>query len=210
MHPIKIGITDDHTLFRQGIIELLSDQSDVEVVLDAESAEDLIEQLHFKELEILLLDLNMKGKSGLDILPNLRQQYPSLGILILSMREEPHIILETIRSGANGFLHKNVDPDELIAAIHSVKKTGIYHSSMVTKVLMDNVQNGGSKVEIILNEVELEVLKLSSEGKNAKEISEIIFRSPRTIEGYRRRMMEKTNSTNLAALIAWGFKSGYL
>ena len=210
MHPIKIGITDDHTLFRQGVIELLSDQSDIEVVLDTESAEDLIDQLHFKEPEILLLDLNMKGKSGLEILPHLRQTYPSLGILILSMREEPHIILETIRSGANGFLNINVDPEDLITSIHSVKETGIYHIAMVSKVLMENVQTGGEKLEVKLNEVELKVLELSSQGKNAKEISEIIYKSPRTIEGYRRRMMEKTNSANLAALIAWGFRAGYL
>lgn len=210
MHPIQIGITDDHALFRQGVIELLSDEDDLEVILDVESAEALLDQLHFKQPEILLLDLNMKGKNGLEILPSIRQQYPSMGILVLSMREEPHIIMETIRAGANGFLHKNVDPEDLIAAIRSVKKNGFYHSPQVTKILMENMQNGDGAAEISLSEIELEVLRLSSEGKNAKEISEILYKSPRTIEGYRKRLMEKTHSPNLAALIAWGFRSGYL
>ncbi|MCB0644687.1 MAG: response regulator transcription factor [Phaeodactylibacter sp.] len=212
---IHIGIADDHTLFRKGMQELLSDVTDFDVVLEADNGKTLLEQMPEKLPQIILLDLQMPEMDGEATLRELSKHYPDTQVIILSMIDDASAIFQLIKLGAKSFLPKNIDLDELEQAIRTVHASGAYFNDKITRAITQGLaapdrQHFQLDDTVKLNENELEILRLISEGKTNAEIGEGVYLSPRTIEGYRKRLMEKTQTKNSAELIAWAFRNGIL
>lgn len=212
---IQIGIADDHTLFRKGMQELLSDVPDFDVVLEADNGRTLLELMLKTQPQVILLDLQMPEMDGEATLKELSRQYPDTQVIILSMIDDASAIFQLIKLGAKSFLPKNIDLDELEHAIRTVHASGAYFNDKITKAITQGLvsperQHFQLDDSVKLNDNELDILRLISEGKTNGEIGETVFLSPRTIEGYRKRLMEKTQTKNSAELIAWAFRKGIL
>lgn len=210
----NIGIVDDHDLFRKGLSQLIQSQEKYDVRLEAGSAEELFEKLQADNLpDIILLDLNLPGMNGLEALQRLKTDYSSIAVIIISMYEDTPFMLDAIKKGARGYLLKNAQPKELFEAIDKTSEIGFYANEKLSQALVLGVQDKAAKVydwNVNLNEMELEVLKDLCQGLTAQEIAERIYRSPRTIEGIKYRLLEKTDSKNAVALVAWAFRHGIL
>lgn len=207
---IRLGILDDHQLFRTGVIELLTSLSEeYSFVFSSDEPSDLYEFLKKDSLDLLLLDINLEHQNGIEVLEKLRGEDNSIPIMMLTMHDQSAYVKKFIEAGANGYVLKSVSPDDLELAIKKVLENGFYLDEKLTLSLVNGIKSN-SKLSLEnhkLSDLEIETLILICEGLTAQEISEKIFRSPRTIEGYRQRLLDKTNSKNIAALVSWAFKN---
>jgi DNA-binding NarL/FixJ family response regulator len=212
---ITIGIADDQSLFRKGLISLINSFSGVKTTLEASNGNDLLTQLSLNPLlpEVLLLDLKMPELDGIETTKEIRKQYPNIKIIILSIYNEERFILHLLECGAHAYLFKDVEPIELERAIRSVSNEGFYFTDKILEVL----QNQQNKRKTILNfdysqnnisKRELEVLELICAEFTTEEISEKLFISPRTVEGHRNNLLVKTGAKNIAGLVVFAFKNG--
>lgn len=209
---IALGIIDDHQLFRSGVEDIINDSDKFEVLISASTSKELYDQLNHTEIEILLLDIKLKQESGLDILIKLKEEKPDLKIIMLTMHNEATYINIMVQKGANGYLMKDTTPEELLETIELVQKNGRYYNSETTNVIIESLQKK-EKLEslgIDISSFEVQLIKMISEGMTADEISTKIHKSTRTIEGYRRKLLEKTQCKNIAELVSWGYKNNYL
>lgn len=208
MEKIKIGIVDDHRLVRDGIKSLLQKSEEIEVVLEAQSGEDLIQKLEITEPDVILIDLTMpQGLSGLETIEKSRGIKPWLKFIVLTMHDEAAYILESVKKGALGYLLKNVEADELLLAIHNVHNGGKYFNASISGKMIDSLY--GSAVapqKIQISERELEVLKEVAKGMSTKLIADQLNIGTRTVETHRANLMEKLNAINTAELIRKAFE----
>ncbi len=209
---MNIVITDDHKLFRRGIRALLEDFDFIDEINEAENGKDLLDLLPtLSEIpDLILLDLRMPVMDGIDTTQKLKEQYPDIKIIILTMEDDEQMILHMIGEGVNGYLMKSADPEELEQAILKVMEKDFYFSNDISTLVLRNLANGKRKqnVEIIdLTKREKEILRLICEGYTAPEIAEKLFMSIRTVEGYRRKMLEKTCTRNIAGLVVFAIKN---
>ncbi len=189
---IKILIADDHSVVRRGIKQILSDESDMQVLGEASNSDEIFAQLDKQKWDLLILDITMPGKSGLDCLIEIRQKEPDLKILILSMHPEEEIALRAIKTGADGYLNKDSVPGELIRAIKKVVAGGKYISSTLAETLIFSVNNQSNKLpHEILSEREFQVLCLLASGNSLTQIADKFSLSVKTISTYRSRILEK-------------------
>lgn len=210
---IRLGIVDDHTLFRKGMVALLEDFEGFEVVLEAENGEKLLERLKFDQPELILLDLDMPKLSGSEVLPILRQEYPDLKVLILTMHDEETMILRVMELGANGYLLKGMEPEELEAALRTAYRTGYYLSDKVSRAMLQRVISPQKfKTTSIVSEEltrrEMDVLKLVCQERTNAEIAQVLFISPRTVEGHRLRIIQKIGAKNTIGMVIFAIKEG--
>ncbi len=208
---ITYAIADDHKLFREGLRQVLGNYPILQFMAEASDGAELLEKIHFEQPDAILLDLEMKGMGGREAMKEIRARYPHVKILILTMSEEPQIALELMKDGANGYLLKNADPGEVVLALRVCMEKGNYVNDYVDNILLNAVKS--DKVtrvvgKVALNDRELEVLKLICEGLTAVQIGERIFLSPRTVEGLRSSLMEKTGARNVAGLVMYAVKNG--
>ncbi|MCB9234621.1 MAG: response regulator transcription factor [Bacteroidia bacterium] len=214
MNPIRIALVDDHVLFRKGMAALLSEEGKVKVVFEAGSGLELLEKLVLDQPDLVLMDLEMPGMDGLEATQKIKQLYPDLKVIVITMHESDRFISKLMEAGASAYLLKNSDMGEAVAAIESVMETGFYFSERVSQAMLaalvhkNRIQPTFSKVDP-LTEREIEVLKRVCEEKNSEEIGEELFISPRTVEGYRRKLLEKTGAKNLAGLVVYAIKHGH-
>lgn len=218
MNKIKIAVVDDHNLFRAGLVQILNHSEELEVVLEAENGQDFLQKLEGTDVDVVLLDVDMPEMNGIEVTEKLREnerQEPK--IIILSMHDEDQFILHLLETGANGYLLKDTDPDELEEAINKVYKKGIYFTEFVSRVMLNKAtiktrQRSGKffNYKTDLSERELEVLRLICEGFTTAEIAEQIFLSPRTVDGHRTRIMEKLGVHNTASLVAFAIKNSLI
>lgn len=214
MRHIRLALCDDHTLFRAGMTSLVNQISDVDLILEASNGQELIDQLPRKLPDVVLLDLQMPILDGLATTEYLRKHYPLIKIIILTMNDEDSMVLHLLEMGVSGYLLKNVDAAEVEKAIHKVMDDGIYLNDFVSKVMLRKMTRT-TKVEtpptlhnskIIISEREKEVLRLMCEGLSTHEIGDKLFLSPRTVEGHRLRLLEKTGTKNTAGVVAYAFR----
>lgn len=212
MNKTPIGIIDDHKLFRSGIADIIEDTDQFAVVVSASNSDELYEQLSSTEIEILLLDIKLKEENGLDILTHLRATKPLLKVVMLTMHNEASYINTMVQKGANGYLMKDTTPEELIYTLQRVHADGKYYDSAVTNVIIEAMQTKEklSSIGIELSETDHTIIRYISEGKTAVEIGNLIFKSTRTVEGYRTKLLEKTGTKNVAELVSWGYQNGVL
>lgn len=210
---IKILIADDHQLFREGLINLLSDTPEIEVVAHAENGKIAVEKaINFKP-DIVLMDIGMPVLSGIDATALLKSKMPDIKIIALSMHSDKHFIKGMLEAGANGYLFKNCTYSQLIDAIETVIAGKKYLSAEITEVLIDDyLDKGESTEESIedLTEREFEVLKLFAEGKSTRDISEQLFVSVKTVGTHKQHILKKLNLNSTVDIIKYALKKGII
>ena len=215
MAQINIGIVDDHRIFRQGIKALLNTNDHFIVTLDAESGRDCLAQLDTVVPDVLLLDLDMPEMDGIQTLEAIQDKEMSLKVIILSMHKEEALILHMIEKGAHGYLLKSASFEEISKAIHEVVSNGYYYNTSVIKIMQNGLRIKKRKSvqlnpQITFTEREVEVLELICKEKTAQEIAETLFLSQRTIEGYKKNLLEKANARNTTGMIIFCLKHGII
>ncbi len=209
---IAVGIVDDHKLFRSGVVDIINDSKEFQVKISASSGEELFAALKKNNIQILLLDINLKDENGLDILIELSDTHPDLKIIMLTMLDDASHINTMVLKGAKGYLLKDTTPEILLMTLKKVHEEGKYYDTYTTNIIVDSMQSREKLASfgIELIQIEIDILKYISDGKTADEISELVFKSTRTIEGYRQKLLEKTGCRNIAELVSWGFKNKIL
>ena len=199
---IKILIADDHPIVRQGLRQIIQDEKDMEVLCEAANSEEVLVNLKEQEIDVLLLDIAMPGKSGLELLIDLKIHYPNLPILVLSALPEEAYARRVIKMGAMGYIHKESAPELLVPAIRKAISGLNYISSKLADILVSDL-SGKDKGSIHeqLSEREFEVLRLIGSGKSVGEIAELLNLAVTTISTYRARILEKLKLKNNAEII---------
>lgn len=217
MNGMSIAIVDDHQLIRSGLRELIESKTDHQIVIEAADGSELISKMAAEKPDLVLLDIKMKGMNGVDTLEFLKSYHPEIKVVILTMMEEEHFIVDMVRKGANGYLIKNTPPEELLTALQTVQKDGGYFNETVTKALVNTLSLPPKPVVLKSNELtralntrDIQLLRFLSNGLSNQEISKIMHLSRRTIEGRRQKLLEKTGAKNTAQLIAFAFKNKIL
>lgn len=191
---IKVLIADDHSVVRSGIKQILSEESDMKVTGEARNSQEVIEKISKDKFDVLVLDITMPGKSGLEVLNDIKKIQPNTPILILSMHPEEQFAIRALRSGASGYLTKDGAPEELVIAIRKIHGGGKYISESLAEVLAFDLEERG-KGRIVphenLSDREFQVMCMIAAGKSVKEIAKELFLSVKTISTYRARILEK-------------------
>ena len=212
---INIAIADDYKIFREGIKKCMASDKNMVVVLEADNGEDLVNNIDTTKPDVVIMDLKMPIMDGMEATQLIRKKYPDLKVLVVTMYDDDKFIIHLMEIGANGYLLKNAEPDEIRKAIYAVKENGYYFNDLVNKallkklVLKTNIKPSFNQ-NVELSERELEVLKLICEEKTATEIAKEIFLSPRSVEGIRQRLIEKIGVRNTAGLVMFAVKSGMI
>ena len=208
---IRILITDDHQLFREGIANLLSASTHIEIVAQAENGQEAIEKDKKLKPDIVIMDLNLPVINGVDATRILHQELPKTKVLVLSMHAEKSYIKEALEAGAFGYLFKDCTYDQLIEAINTVYQGKKYLSAKITEVLIHDYLSKEEEVHDNseeLSERESEILKLMAEGKLTRKISDVLFISVKTVGTHKQRILKKLNLKSTADLIKYAIKKG--
>lgn len=206
MTKIRIVLADDHPLIRAGFRSLLGQSDDVEIVGEAEDGVELVDIVEGSKPDVVLMDISMPRMNGLDAMVRLLKDHPLLRFIILTMHEEREYVLQAIKSGASGYLLKNVDRFELENAISTVHKGDKYFSPFITNILAEAVTKPEPAEPVDLTPREREILQLVSEGKSTKLIADMLKISIRTVESHRINMLKKWKVNNTAELIKKAFE----
>ena len=207
---IDIVIADDHKLFRKGIASLLEDFDFIGNIYEAGNGMELLSLLNEVESipDLILLDLQMPEMDGMEATRKIREIYPDVKIIILTMQDDEQIILYMIQKGVNGYLMKSAEPDELEKALKDVIRKDLYFPEDISKLVYSSLNKKKSNRKITdLTKREIKVLELICKEYTAKEIADELQVSPRTVEGYRTKLLDKTGSKNLAGLVVFAFKN---
>lgn len=211
---IKFAIADDHKIFRDGIKMALSTKENLKMVWEAEDGKDLIHKISIKKPDVLLMDIRMPEIDGINAIETLRKQHSDIKIIVLTMYDDQQMISKMMEMGANAYLTKTTDPDEIYEAILTCMNDEFYFNQLVNNAVMGklmqkkNVRHHyGPETPINFSEKELKILQLLAEDKTTEEISKIIFLSPRTIETIRQSMKNKVGAKTIGGLITWGMRN---
>ncbi|MFH0893714.1 MAG: response regulator transcription factor [Bacteroidota bacterium] len=216
MNRIKIILVDDHRIFRDGMMALLNEVADFEVIGDASDAEELLQMIRKKMPDIVIADVTMPGISGIELTRYISREYPCIKVLILSMHENEEFICSAVQAGAMGYLPKDISKNELIDAIKTIYNGKEYFSSTVSEILLRTlVKEAKSRSErdekdYMLTPREMEVLQYVAKGMSNKEIADQLFISIRTVDCHKNHMIQKLKVRNSAELIAYAVKNGLI
>jgi two-component system, NarL family, invasion response regulator UvrY len=206
---IRILITDDHPVVRRGLRQILEDDERIGLIHEACNGKELIDRIKDQEYDVVLLDISLPGRSGLDLINQVKKTQPAAAVLILSIHSEEMYAIKALKFGASGYLTKASAPEELISAIHKVAEGGRYISSSLADELAENMVSESEKpLHSSLSAREHEVLALFATGKTVVQIAEELSLSPKTISTYRVRLLEKLKLRNTAELIRYGIIEG--
>ena len=199
---IRIIIADDHAIVRQGLRQMLAGTTDMELVGEAKDAAELLELFRKQSCDVVVLDVSMPGRNGLEVLKELKSEHPHLAILMLTMHSQDQYAVRALQAGAAGYLTKDSAPAELITAIRRVAAGGKYITAALAEALADYLESKADKPpHESLSDREFEVLRKIGAGKTVSEIAEELFLSPNTISTYRARLLEKLKLHTTAELI---------
>jgi DNA-binding NarL/FixJ family response regulator len=215
LEEIKIGIADDHKIFRKGVILSMRQYTNMRFVFEAENGDELMAQIPEHMPDIILCDLKMPVKDGIDATKAITKLYPQIRVIVLTMYEDDRFVGHLMDCGAAGYLLKNTEPAEIYKAINDVKRTGFYLSPFVNRIL---IRKNYSKqkyapslnTEAVLSEREKEVLMHVAMEFTAAEIAAKLFISARTVEAIKDRLMERFGVKNSVGLVFYAMKNRLL
>src|SRR5215203_1985132 len=211
MQVIKVAIADDHKIFRKGVILSLRPFTNLKFVQEAENGEELLQGIPMSEPDVILMDLRMPLKDGIETTKVLSKLYPHIHVIVLSMYEDEKFVYHLMENGAHGYLLKNAEPQEIRRAVMEVQEKGYYLNNFVNRILLKRThkQNVAPSInsEITLSDKEKDVLKFICMEFTALEIAQKMDISPRTVEAIKDRLMERFGSKNTAGLVFFAVKN---
>ena len=209
MPDIRVIICDDHAVVRRGLQQILSEEADISVLDEAANAEELLQQLLQDDYDVVVLDIGMPGRSGLDVLGELKQQRRNLAVLVLSMYPEDQLAIRALKAGAAGYMTKECAPEELVQAIRKIHGGGRYVSPTLAEILALEVGSDSQPLpHKALSDREYEVLCLIASGKTVSGIAQQLLLSVKTVSTYRRRVLEKMKMDTNAQLTHYAIRHG--
>jgi DNA-binding NarL/FixJ family response regulator len=211
---ITVLIADDHKVFRDGIISILEDVEDIDVIAEANDGREVMAKLKEIQPEVILMDITMGDANGIDTSKLVKNEYPDIKILVLSMHSESGYIVKMLEAGASGYLLKDAGKEEMIRAIRTVAEGNTYYSKKVSSAIVEHLTNPNKaqkeKAGIPLTKREIEVLQLIAEEYSNPEIADKLFISIRTVDTHRRNLLEKLGAKNTAGLVKFAMKHGII
>jgi len=206
---IKVILCDDHALIRRGIRDTLADAEDIEVVGEASDYGELRTLLRDKECDVLVLDINLPGRSGLDVLHALKEEGSSVKVLVVSMFPEDQYAMRALKAGARGYLNKGSDAAQVVQAVRTVSKGKKFVTPEIAEMLVDNLSAPAAEdAHQKLSDRELQTLVMIASGKRLSDIAEQLLLSPKTVSVYRARVLEKLSLTNNSELTVYAIRNG--
>ena len=205
---LKILIADDHAIVRQGLKQIVAETQDMTVAGEATNGQELLDKIRESEYDVVVLDITMPVRNGMDVLKQLRTERPELPVLMLSIHPEEQYALRALKAGASGYLTKESAPDELVIAIRKVSSGGKYISASLAEKLAFKF-GGGREQELheALSDREYQVLCMIASGKTVTDIAQELLLSEKTVSTYRSRVLEKMNMKNNAELTYYAIKN---
>jgi DNA-binding NarL/FixJ family response regulator len=214
MAAVTVIIVDDHKIVRDGIKALFIGELSVKCIGEASDYDELEKLLAIKTPDLLLLDIMLPGKNGIEITALLKDKYPAIRVLILTSNTTEEYILDAVKAGAKGFLPKDTSAGELILAIGEVYSGNGYFGERINKIIYNSyihqVNKGVEKESSGLSDRETEVLTMFADGFTTKEIAEKLFISPRTIDTHKANIMSKLNLNSIVDLVKYAIKNGLI
>jgi DNA-binding NarL/FixJ family response regulator len=209
---IKVAIADDHKIFRDGIRMALKGKEYLKILWEAENGKDLMHKIKLKKPDVLLMDIRMPEMDGVNAISLIRKEFDDIKIIVLTMYDDQEMITKMMEMGANAYLTKTSDPEEIYQAILTCMNDDFYFNELVNKAVLSKLQTKKQVRQFYPNPVkfsekELRVLKLISEDKTTEEISKEVFLSPRTVETIRQNMKTKVGAKTIAGLIMYGTRN---
>ena len=204
---IKILVADDHPVVRKGLKQIITDSPGMVVAGEASDGQEVLDQVRRNDYDVVLLDISMPGRSGLDILKQLKSQRPALAVLVLSIYPEEQYAVRVLRSGASGYMTKESAPEELIAAVRAVSSGRKYVSSSLAQKLATELGGAAQKsTHEFLSDREYSVLRLIASGRTKGGIAEELSLSPKTVNTYRSRILKKLGLKTDAELVRYAIE----
>ena len=204
---IRIAIADDHAVVRRGLCQIISETNDLKVAGEAASADELLTLLRSRPFDLVVLDLTLGVRSGIELLKHIKSEYPRLPVLILSMHAEDLFAVRALRAGASGYVQKEGAPEELLTAIRSIIAGKTYVSKAMAERMAKDVARG--KVEALpherLTDREFEIFRLLGSGKTVTEIAHALNLSVKTVSSHRTRILAKTGLRHNADIVEYVF-----
>jgi DNA-binding NarL/FixJ family response regulator len=215
MGEIRVAIADDHKIFRKGVILSLRHYTNLKFVLEADNGEDLLANLEQAKPDVILMDLRMPVKDGIETTKHISLHHPDISVIVLTMHEDERFVNHLMENGANGYLLKSTDPAEIKKAITDVVTKGYYVNNFVNRILLKKAHNKAKIAPILndeqeINEREKDVLRYICMEFTSQEIGEKMSISPRTVESIKERLMERFNVKNTAGLVFYVVKNNLI
>ena len=211
---IRIAIAEDQSIFRNGLTKLLNDIEGFEVILAVENGQLLIDALETTPVDLALIDFRMPVKNGIEATKEVREKFPDVKVLLLSMYDDVEFVELAIENGANGYLSKDDDAEEIQLAIKSAVETGYYLNDRTSKMFIAKMVHSGKiqpafelSSSQIFNENEMVILELICNEMTTQEIADKLFKSRRTIESARTMMMNKIGARNVVGLVMYAIQN---
>jgi two-component system invasion response regulator UvrY len=204
---IRILVADDHAVVREGVKRIVADTSDLVVAAEASQSQEVLSKVAARTCDVVLLDISMPGRSGLEILQQLKRAHPALPVLVFSVHPENQYALRAFKAGASGYLTKDSIPEELVTAIRKVERGGRYVSASLAEHLVLEVTTGSDKPpHASLSDREYQVLCLLASGKTVTEIAHELSLSVKTVSTHRSRILEKMRMKTNAELMHYAIR----
>jgi DNA-binding NarL/FixJ family response regulator len=212
---IKVIIADDHALFRTGVKTTLSMKKDIKMIGEADNGAQLLTLLKVLQPDVILLDIQMPIMDGITTLPEIKELYPDIRVIMLTMHNDHSMISKLMELGANSYLTKNSDSEVIYEAVKTVYEQEYFFNALTNRALIDGLRSKRQveatlPVDTKLTDKEITILKLMCEEKSTKDIADLVFLSPRTVEAIRDKLKVKTGAKSMAGLVMYALKAGII
>lgn len=206
--PIRILVADDHAVVREGLKQILSDTPNLVVAGEAGTGQEVLSKLRSGQWDVVVLDISLPDRSGLDVLKQIKSYYPKLPVLVLTMHAEEQYAVRVLRAGASGYLTKESAPEQMAAAVEKVARGGRYVSPSLAEKLAFELPGAGERpLHETLSDREFEVLCMIAAGRRVKEIAEKLCLSVKTVSSHRARILAKMRMKSNAELIQYALRN---